>query len=333
MSIFIDQKFLHIISPRLERFSQKKPDLYSFRCPSCGDSQKNKSKCRGFVYAKKNKYFYICHNCGISTTFYSFLQSIDSGLAREYSIERYINSGVSKKVDSAPNLDVLSVKPVFRKNINLESIEELPEDHFAKAYVNMRRIPRQFQSQLYFCPNFQSFIGDLGIDNKRLIDNDSRLIIPFYDEKKNLIAIQGRALGNSDMRYITIKIDEESDKIYGLDRVDWSKKVYVVEGPIDSMFIPNCIATADANLSKVNRKDSVVLIFDNEPRNKDIVKNMRNAIINNFSVCMWPECVKYKDINDMILNDMTESEILSIIDSNTFSGLRANMELVNWKKI
>jgi hypothetical protein len=162
-------------------------------------------------------------------------------------------------------------------------------------------------------------------------------VIPFYDENKNLIAFQGRALGESKLRYITVKIDDDTYKVYGLDRIDKEKKIYVTEGPIDSMFVDNCVATADANLPSVTRifdKTGVVLIFDNEPRNKDIVKKMEECIEDHYNLVIWPTMMEnYKDINEMVLDGFTEDEIQDIIDNNTFVNLRAKMEFINWKKV
>ena len=270
----------------------------------------------------------------MSTTFYNFLQQIDSSLVREYSLERYKNGETGKHNYQKPTFENAKTRIVFREKLQLESIDSLPDDHFAKVYVKQRQIPDQFHSQLYYAPDFKKFISSLGIEKDTLFDNDQRLVIPFYDKDKTLIAVQGRSLvGNSKLRYITLKIDSENDKLYGLDRVDWNKKVYVVEGPIDSMFVPNCIATSDSHLMKVKNSDNVVLVFDNEPRNRAIVDLIEQAIDKNYSVCLWPNTIEQKDINDMIRTGITQSQILSIIDSNTFSGLRAKMEFVNWKKI
>ena len=165
---------------------------------------------------------------------------------------------------------------------------------------------------------------------------DQRLIIPFFDKEKRLIAVQGRALGESKIRYITVKIQDDVPKFYGLDRIDETKTVYVVEGPIDSMFLENAVATADSNLESIINvlpKDKVVLVFDNEPRNKEIVKKINLAIENHFNVVIWPEYIDSKDINEMILNGFSPDEIQDIISNNTFVNLRAKMEFVNWKKV
>jgi len=335
MSVFIDRTFLLRVSPKLARFTQKKSDLYNFRCPLCGDSQKNKTKARGFVYRKKDDYFYMCHNCSVSTTFYNFLKQIDERLCREYQLERYKN-GTQYANTPSPSFTEAKEKPVFKEKIQLDSINSLPEAHFAKSYVQQRRIPEVFHSQLYYAPDFATFIQSLGVEKEGLQKNDHRLVIPFYDEKKNLVAVQGRALGESKLRYITIKLHDDNQKVYGLDRIDLEKPVYVVEGPIDSMFLDNAVATADSNLDSIVNilpKDKVVLIFDNEPRNKEIVKKINLAIDNHFNVVIWPEYIDSKDINEMVLDGFSPDEIQDIISNNTFVNLRAKMEFVNWKKI
>jgi len=335
MSVFIDRTFLLRVSPKLARFTQKKSDLYNFRCPLCGDSQKNKTKARGFVYRKKDDYFYMCHNCSVSTTFYNFLKQVDERLCREYQLERYKN-GTQNANTPNPNFIEAKEKPVFKEKIRLESLHSLPEAHFAKNYVQQRKIPESFLSELYYAPDFAAFVQSLGVEKEGLQKNDQRLVIPFYDENKILIALQGRALSESKLRYITIKLHDDNQKVFGLDRINLEKPVYVVEGPIDSMFLDNAVATADSNLESIVNilpKDKVILVFDNEPRNKEIVKKINLAIDNHFNVVIWPEYIDSKDINQMVLDGFSPDEIQDIISNNTFVNLRAKMEFVNWKKI
>lgn len=345
MSIYIDRKFLHLVSPKLERFAQKKPDLYNFRCPICGDSQKNKSKARGFVYKKSNDYFFRCHNCGASHTFYNFLKFVDPSLLKEYTYERFTNGETGNHNYPKPTFEEFKSQPAFnekptQKKINLDTVESLPESHYAKAYVKARKIPEKYFSELYFAPDFKMLVQSLGVENENLKEEDPRLIIPFYDENNELFAIQGRALSESKIRYITITLVENEllqghMKFYGLNKLNRNKKVYVVEGPIDSMFLPNAIATADADLTRAAKLEltDFVLVFDNEPRNKDIVKQIGKAIASGYNVTLLPENIKQKDINDMILAGISPGEILDLIDKFTFSNLRANLEFSNWKKV
>ena len=337
MSVFIDRSFLLQVSTKLQRFSKKKDDLYNFRCPLCGDSQKNKLKARGFVYRKKNDYFYMCHNCGVSTTFYNFLKQVDENLLKEYTLERYKNGETGNNNYPKPDFEEYKKEaPKFKKSLELPSIQSLPEAHFAKNYVQQRQIPEAFQSQLYFAEDFATFIQNLGIEKEGLHKNDPRLVIPFYDKEKNLVAIQGRALGESKLRYITLKLHDDNKKVFGLDRANTESMVYVTEGPIDSMFLENAVATADSNLESITDsldKSKVVLVFDNEPRNKEIVSKIEHAIDNHFNVVIWPEFITEKDVNDMVLNNFSPDEIQDIVNKNTFINLRAKMEFVNWKKI
>ena len=345
MSIYIDRKFLHLVSPKLERFAQKKPDLYNFRCPICGDSQKNKSKARGFVYKKSNDYFFRCHNCGASHTFYNFLKFVDPSLLKEYTYERFTNGETGNHNYPKPTFEEFKSQPAFnekatQKKIELDTIESLPESHYAKAYVKARKIPEKYFSELFFAPDFKMLVQSLGVEKENLKSEDPRLIIPFYDENNELFAIQGRALSESKIRYITITLVENEllqghMKFYGLNKLNRNKKVYVVEGPIDSMFLPNAIATADADLTRAAKLEltDFVLVYDNEPRNKDIVKQIGKAIASGYNVTLLPENIKQKDINDMILAGISPDEILDIIDKFTFSNLRANLEFSNWKKV
>tara|TARA_B100000212_G_scaffold304661_1_gene252178 strand:- start:204 stop:692 length:489 start_codon:yes stop_codon:yes gene_type:complete len=158
-----------------------------------------------------------------------------------------------------------------------------------------------------------------------------RVVLPFFGVDSKMFAFQGRAFGKEEPRYITIKLDENKRRIFGLDKVDINRKVYVVEGPIDSLFLPNCIAVAGADLNMSLK--NAVYIFDNEPRNKQIVDKMQQLIFLNKNICIFPKSLKHKDINDMIMADMSQVEIQTIIDNNTFSKLSAQHKLNDWKEI
>jgi DNA primase len=278
----------------------------------------------------------MCHNCGASTSFYNFLEKVDPGLLKEYTMERYKHDP-ARNIDSKKlNLDVFKTEtPTFKKSLGIPSINSLPEAHFAKEYVRSRKLPEQALNHLYYAEDFKQFVESLEIVKEGLIDGDKRLVIPFYDRDKNLIAFQGRALGESKMRYITVKVHEDNPKVFGLDRINEEETIYVTEGPIDSLFLKNAVATADSNLpsiTKVLPKENVVLIYDNEPRNKDIVKQMEKAIEEHYKVVIWPEMMECKDINDMILDGFSPDEIEDVITNHTYQNLRAKLEFTNWKK-
>jgi hypothetical protein len=279
----------------------------------------------------------MCHNCGASTSFYNFLAQVDPNLLKEYALERYKNGDDNRSNSKKPDLEEFKTKtPIFKTKLSLPSIAELPDEHYAKEYVLNRKIPEERHSELYYAEDYKKFVESMEIEKDGLIDNDPRLVIPFYDEEKNLVAFQGRALGNSKLRYITVKIDKDNYKVYGMDRIDKEQKILVVEGPIDSMFLENCVATADSNLpaaTKIYSKADIVLIYDNEPRNKDIVRQIEKAIEEHYNVVIWPEMMEEKDINDMIMSGFSPEEIQDIITKHTYQNLRAKMEFINWKKV
>ena len=277
----------------------------------------------------------MCHNCNASTSFYNFLDKVDPTLCKEYSLERYKNNNATNS--PPPNFEEFKAPaPKFKKSLTIPSIESLPDGHFAKVYVEARQIPEAFHSELYYAEDFKKFVESLNLEKESLKENDSRLVIPFYDEDKNLIAFQGRALGESKLRYITIKMNDDNHKVFGLDRINKEETIYVVEGPIDSMFLENAIATADANLmsaSKLFDKTKIVLVYDNEPRNKELHNQMEKAIDEHYAVVIWPELIVEKDVNEMILNGgFSPDEIQDFISKCTFVNLRAKMEFINWKK-
>lgn len=335
MSIFIDVKFLNMLSNRFLLFKQKQEFLWNFRCPLCGDSQKKLTKARGYVHRKKNDLFYKCHNCGVGLTFSNFLKQIDVNLHSEYVLERYKNGENGHSNYKKPIFKFQT--PTFNKekkiDIDLPCITELDDNHSCKKYVISRSINPSKYKYLYFAQNFKEWVESLNLDNSyELINNDPRLVIPFIDEQGTLIAAQGRSLDKkSKLRYITIKIVENSPKIFGLNTVDRSKKVYVVEGPIDSLFIDNSIAMAGADLStslKYLSNVDLIFVYDNEKRNKEIIKKMKNNIDQNHKIVIWPDNISQKDINDMILDNI---DVMNVLENNTFSGLQAKMKLMMFK--
>lgn len=343
MSIIIDSKFVRLLSSRLRNFKQKKDYLWNFSCPFCGDSKKNLSKARGYVFAKGNNLFYGCHNCGEGTNVANLVKQVDPSLHQEYTLERYKEGKSNTSNFKAttlnippPRFDKLAKQKIFEHS---EWCDKLPSRHFCLTYLQKRHIPQEYHSKLLFTFKYKQFIDALIPNHGKELIDDARLIIPFYDVYNDLIAVSGRALENSDktLRYITIRtVDSDSKLVYGMDMVDLNQTVKIVEGPIDSLFLSNCLASGDANLNLTAKNisaDDKVLIFDNQPRNKEIVKLMHDAIKSNSSVVIWPDNIQAKDINEMVMSGISSDEIEKIISSNTFTGLRAQMRFVSWKKV
>jgi len=337
MSLYTDQKYVGLISSRLELFKQVRQNLWNSRCPICGDSQKNKSKKRLYIYAKKQDLFVKCHNCGYGSNLGNFIKQLDPHLHGQYVMERYGQgqNGRGKTKEPEFHFEPPKFKPK-PTTIELPSIGSLPCDHHARLFYAGRKIPNYFLDKVYYAEDFREWAMSISeIDYSNLGREESRMVIPFYDTEGNLIAAQGRALGSHELRYITVKVYEDAPKVFGLERWNSDQHTYLVEGPIDSLFLPNCLAVAGADMSDLGilNKDKTTLIFDNEPRNEHIVNKMIQAVDKNFNLVVWPKTLEHKDINDMILSGKSATQVQTLIYNNTHSGLTALQYINNWKRI
>lgn len=343
MSLSIDVKYLRLISSRLRNFKQKDTNLFNFSCNFCGDSQKNKSKARGYAFEKAGGMFYRCHNCGVSTNLGNLVKNTDSALYQEYILERYKAGESGNSNYKKPTFDIPQPKfDKVKKQTNFEyadKISDLPSGHFCLTYVQKRKIPEKFFDNLYFTTNYEKFIRKLIPTCDKELVPDARLVIPFYDQYNELIAVTGRSLesGNKVLRYVTVRTNDSKDKLlFGMDTVDLNQPVRIVEGQIDSLFLNNCIASGDGNLSiaakNIECKEKI-LIYDNEKRNKEILKMMHNSIDLGYKVVIWPDYIEAKDINEMVMSGISPDAIEEIISNNTFSGLEAQTRFTFWKRV
>lgn len=336
MSLYLDQKYTGLLSPKLPLFKKKRENLYVFRCPVCGDSAKKKLRVRGYLYAKKNSLFFKCHNCGTSATFYKFLQQMDPYLAKEYALERFRNGENGSSNYTKPDIGAKykTVQRVKREHVEYPctQIKHLPLEHYARKYVENRLIPKKFFGALYFTPDFEKLVDALLPDHGMQIPNDPRLVIPFCDKQKKMIALQGRSLLDNDMRYITIKLEKDAPKVWGMDKVDFEKPIYVLEGPLDAMFLDNAIAAGGSDLPTNINPRNCVFIFDNEPHNKEIKKKMNRIVESGFNIFIWPINMKgyVKDVNDLAKTGL--KNLQSFVEDRTYSGLKAKLEYSKWGK-
>ena len=342
MSLWVDQQYIGTISVRLDKFKRKGDYLYNFRCPICGDSQTNRNKARGYLFAQKGGMFYKCHNCSASMSLGTLIKELDQSLYKQYCLDRYKEGETGRKSHKEHGFIFKPVTFQTTKENNafkglLSPIKKLAEKHEVCEYLRNRKIPEHRYDDLYFVDDIQKFkqFAD-GYDDK-IVGSEPRLVLPFFDLNNDLVGLSGRAVRGEKLRYVTIRIKDDAPMIFGLNNVDKSKTIYVTEGPIDSLFLPNAIASGNANLKSVGdvfAKSNLVLIYDNEPRNKEIVREIKSAIDDGFSVCIWPKAIIEKDINDMVVKQkLSVDEIQSIIDKNTFAGPEALLQFNVWKKL
>jgi hypothetical protein len=341
MPLYIDTKYINLISNRLERFHWKKTSLAACRCPVCGDSSKSKSKIRFYFYEKGGEFFVRCHNCDYSTTLGGFLKRIDGNLHRQYCFEtlKDKNDKGSWREEPKPKKTV-----TLPENEVLESISclaDLPSSHPAVEWAVGRLIPKDRFSLLYYAEDFSEFISK--IDPEANVGDDQRIVIPIFSRTGALTGAQGRLLVSTnpsrEVRYITIKAEKDGGRLwYGLERVRKDEPIVVVEGPIDSLFLRNSVAmlglSDPLNIPTGLITDNMIYALDNEPRNKQVVEAMEHLIDSGRTVCVWDSRVGgIKDINDMVKKGLKPAEIEGIVRECSVSGLSAKLALGKWKRV
>lgn len=339
--LWIDIKYVNIIGSRLRNFKQKSQYLWNASCPVCGDSSKNKNKARLYIYRQSHGLFVKCHKCQYGSTLGNLIKRVDSNIYSDFVMERY-KTGNDKYV---PHTDITEVVPFLKPELEddvlskLKRIDKLPRTHFAVRYVEKRNIPENVWHLLYYTPKFFRYVNDnikYQFTGSILEKDTPRLVIPFFNSFGKCFALQGRAFGKEIPKYYTIKIDETEDKIFGLERVDYSKPVMITEGPIDSLFLPNTIAVSGSNFDMYTLRTlmtNAIIIPDNERRHKDVVKILEKNIDLGYAVVLWPDSIREKDINEMIMSGKSQEDILDVISNNTYSGIEAKLRFATWKKI
>lgn len=329
--MFVEIKYLNLLSPRLQKFARKKDFLWNFRCTYCGDSTKNKNKARGFVFQIKGDLVYKCHNCGISVPLGKLIQDLDPQLYKEYQLEKFQNTN-KPRVDMRKVKKVVSTRPTFKKDVlgTLSKLDDLNNTHPAKEYILDRKLPTE---ALYYTEKFKEWTNSVKPNTFQDVRQDEgRIIIPFKTKEGDVFGFQGRSLSNTGLRYITILLDEDQPKIFGLDSIDYGKTIYITEGPLDSLLLRNCVAMAGADISLhgvFGDSSMHVYVYDNEPRNRQITRRIEQHITCGDSIVIWPKHIVQKDINDMFLGGLC---VQNLVESNTYTGLTAKLKFNEWKK-
>lgn len=327
---YVEDKYIKFLSARLDRYKHVKRGLYNFRCPYCGDSQKNRTKARGYFFLKKTEYIYKCHNCGVGRSLANFLKEQAVDLYDQFLLEKY-QQGMTGKGRHTPAPKIPSSKPHFNKTKDLQQISSLNNEHPAKRYLLDRKIPEEQLGRFYYVDKFKTWVNTRKSTFDNLQNDRPRIIIPLIDEDGNWFGVQGRSMSpKSTLRYISIMFEDKL-KLFGQDHVNPEETVYVTEGPFDSTFIRQAVAMCGSDVDHRSLPyRSRVWVFDNEPRNRQIVQRLDSAIQNGESVVIWPKTIRHKDINDMVLAGLRPDDI---IRKNTYQGLEAQIKFTDWKKV
>lgn len=266
-------------------------DILQGVCPFCSSSE-------AFKFKEDKTWMFLCHDCQRLMTFDK------TGIKDGSNITNNQNISYSNLLDLCVRVD------------NLEPL------HKFRRYCEHRQIPL---NRVYFTDRFDELSRYAGTP----IADKERLILPFFDEEGKLFGMQGRSLDKKQIRYITIMFNKNKPKLFGLEQVDMSKEFVVVEGPIDSFFVKNCIAMAGSDGISNKYVTNAVICFDNEPRSNEIVSKMKKSLESGYKTVIWPDSIKQKDINDMVLANL---DVNRIIHENTYSGLSGLLKLNTWKR-
>lgn len=340
-SLILDIKYLSFISARLKRFKKTNRSQWVCRCPICNDSQKSLTKTRGNFYEYKGSLFFNCYNCNASMHFSEFLKDFDYSSYKDYLMEKFADSRPKKKEEVEIKAPVKNTRLEALERSQLDEVcmrlDRLDQGHEALLYTESRKIPETVYSRLYYVQSIKDMLKIFPDYKEQVRSNESRIVMPFYNWEGKLIGAACRAIHGESLRYFNFKVKDESSLIFGTKQCDLEKPVLVVEGPIDSLFLPNCIAVTGTAFQKLSAlpvpKEKRLVIIDNQPRNKEVVKVYEKAIANNENVVIWPSNFPYKDINDAVVGGMPRNEILKILSGNKYSGIAAKLALANWRKI
>lgn len=346
MALYIDMKYVNLLSMHLDKFTKVDTNLWNFRCPICGDSAKNKSKKRGYIYTKSQAMYYSCKNCDFGTTLYGLIKQVNPSLAAEYNRECYIekNSTTKPEHDVEEELPEISTKACRLNGVTVKKpfdgkltrLDELPEDHEAIVYCNNRQIPKSQFRKLFYIKNISTITELPGFRKyeDRVKGKESRIVIPYYNIDGKMTGVTCRAIGNSNLRYISLKLVEDESLIFGVSGIDHSKPIYVTEGAFDSLFVDNCIAVGGTGMGKLNTlgidKSKLIIVFDNQPRNPEVVGIIERTIQKGYFVVIWGTEVKKKDINDMHL---AGENYIDQLKNRVYNGLMARVQFNQWRKV
>lgn len=343
--MWIEEKYINLVGSRLRNFKRVDTNKYQCSCPLCGDSKKYANKARGSFYIWKGEWWFHCYNCGKAYTIPVFMAFNYPDLHKSYLMET-LSGHKPELINQTVNQP--KVRKYVKKTIEISdavNVADLPSNHMAAKYVARRMLPAKYHSELLFVPGFKEWTNLLIPGKFEDIKNDEpRLIIPFKTPSGDVFAYQGRSFDpKSYAKYITIKLDPEAPKIYGMNHINPELPVMVVEGPIDSMFVFNGVADAGGDLKRASVVyNQTVSIWDNEPRNEQIVSNMEKAIHEGRLVCIWPDGVVKNDINDMVIGRVKDEGLTldeailavnQIIWAGTTSGLDAEIKFAQWRKV
>lgn len=331
MSRYLDDKYIGQVCFSFRNFKRKSSSLYNFACPYCNEGS-SRTKTRGFLFVKEGDWRFFCHNCSVSRQFKTFLKEQNPLLYKEYLMEVLAEKKDTKEVSFE------TLESIFKNDSRVEELDNLlvrcdnlSSKHTANQYLIKRHILKDYD-RFYYSSNL-SILKQVfpGYEDVKFFDED-RIVFPVRNKQSKLIGVVCRAISDkSKLRYVNLRRSDET-LLFNIENINFSELKYVVEGPIDSLALPNCVAAIGSDLMKcVDVFDkNTVYIFDNQPKNREVVKKMEYLATKGVKMVVWPSSLEEKDINEMINEEI---DPLEIINTHTYSGLTLSLKIKEWKKV
>ncbi|MGL6229353.1 MAG: hypothetical protein ACRC3J_09130 [Culicoidibacterales bacterium] len=310
----------------------------NFSCPICGDSKKDEYAARAWFNEKEGSVWYGCYNCGWNKPLSVYLKMFVPDEYRNYIKEKFKNTDRPKRVTTLAVKEEKQIKAVHEIPYSVQC-STLPENHPIVKYMLKRCIPRHRHDLFYFTQEWRklaNYVCDETYTKENASIKENRLVIPIYNKDMSIACVQGRALSDDGIRYMTIKADQEASKVYGMERVAGKGDVFIFEGPIDSTFVKNGIAIVGGTmaLEEAPYPGRRVWVLDNENRAYHTLKRIENLIAAGERVVLFDKIPwKSKDINDFISKEnATEQQIQDYLESNIIKGLSAKHRFAQYSK-
>jgi len=325
---YIDQKYIRLISTQLRNYKEKKNDLINCSCPVCGDSTKDKKKARGYFYLKQNKWQFKCHNCGCGMSAGNLIKHVNPDLWKKWKAEKFKTKYKVTKPKPRFNNNPFNKPKILDYEIGMTSLDKLPKDNVAVIYATSRMIPKEQFHRIFYTENINEIGKKLGYDENFPIAD--MIVFEFKNADNRTTHIQGRYIDpqSKEFRFVTLDVMKDQPKIFGQETIDPSKPIFVVEAPIDSLFLPNCISDAGSGLNKKYNYNDVTIVLDREPKNPTIVKIMNKCIDMGNKITILPNNIIGKDINDYVKNGY---DPLKLIQENTYQGIQAKLKMTQFR--
>lgn len=327
--MYIQQMFIARLGSQLENFKQRKVRewTWSHTCEKAHGSKRKKTRAGIFLNHEGTSFIMKCQHCGVSTSFLNFLKETSPYLYDEYRMQKYREN--NPVVETAP--EPVEV-PLLDINLDgLIPVTSLKPTSSIVKFLSDRKIPTKHYKLFYVAPRFFEWASRYKPEFKEIKNDAPRLIIPYFDLHGRVFGFTCRSFDpNDSKRYLHLRLDMTCDFVYGTERIDPTKTIYVTEGQIDSLFIDNAVAVGGANYESAFMRSiqtNCVIIPDSDwKRNKQVGNQVKKAIKFGYKVFFVPDLVEGKDVNDWVKYGMSIEDVKSMIDANTKSGLQAQLE-------